>query len=238
MSLDDIIWTRAAEDWPQDEPLFSDRPPLRMPCVAFESIPAPKSAVIGFDVVLVTNLRTAKLLKNYSGIAEAKVICFGRAAFLAMTKYCDNVVLIDPSLRTIQDALGLLSSSLRGKTVLLPGPCERAFDLRSALATQGVFAKNLDLYRCKRELCFDYCEHDSIDFIFKFKGVICFASPSALISLFDYLAPRLPPKHLKAAVIGPSTARASGNYFQNLYIAKENSFAALVALAQKLRAAT
>lgn len=224
-----IIWTRSLEHWPQDQARLKAKnlKVLHLPCiqtVKINKVHIPHTSS-SHKVIVFTSERAAHFAL---GIASFVSLLHESRIFSFSTKAKD--ILKDfpvesfESIRSAENIASLLKIKIHPEShILLPGPKTRAVDLEYLLRTEGFHAQNLDLYETLPVL--KVSDEEKEFYIQNLEGPVFFASPSACEAFANALSPhknRLG-KELKVLALGPTTQKFCKRYFEEVYVAGENS---------------
>ena len=247
----DLIWTRAAAEWDDDEPLLASLDPAswtlwRLPCLATQPCTAdlsPSSSMGSSYTGLI--LTSATAVRVFAATAAgATLLRSGCPAYTHGPKTAALLTRLGAMPRhvdvaTAQELMGWLSKNLRPTDRLLwPRAKEAAFDLKAALAPFGIRVDDPVVYQTEPRLTDASGQPPTAaalaDWVARWSGVACFASPSAVTGFASALRPatnRLG-EALTAVCTGPTTAAAAAQHFAKVITAPRPGVAALLATAQ------
>ena len=232
-----LIWTRSREDWAEDQHLFQGykKKYLHMPCLRTNPLPfeleLPEKP---FYLAFTSSKGSEYFLKSKEGplaLQKAKSIyALGKASADPLLSAQFTVeVAHSKNGRDFKD--WLLERSQVDDLFVLPGACERAYNLAEGLQSAGRLATKVDIYNTLAAATTSLGASVGEDIILKISlgSVVCFASPSAVDGFSKSAAKR---SHIIAICIGETTAaRALG--FKGVYTAAEPTVDALFAEALK-----
>ncbi|MFK7873251.1 MAG: uroporphyrinogen-III synthase [Oligoflexales bacterium] len=212
-----IIWTRSKSDWEKDQSLFSTLDNiLHIPCIEKSHlsppIPSPKGSL-----TVCTSPETAHIIPA----SDEKIICFGEKTFQTLSQK-GHTDLEKIETTTAQGLLPYIQKNYQNfKSLWLPGPKNRAFDLSVFAKKNGWAFTVLDLYQTQTG-CF--APRELIQKLHALpQGVLCFASPSSAQGFLkqpqsqDFLS-------WPVCVIGETTqVFCESQHFTKIYTAKNQS---------------
>lgn len=232
-----LIWTRSKEDWEQDRAFFKDpKKVLHLPCITIAPLNISARPTFGTKYVIVTSQNALKFalrnpnLRTIIFDAEA-VFTFGQET----TQLCHsvglrNVVRISAA-HSSEELCKSVSQFLAPESpLMIIQALFPAFNSGSYLSSLGLDVTVVPVYktesRCRVRL--------SPAKLRALKGIVCFASPSAVEGFTTAIRNPKKLKTLTAVVIGPTTAKACGKQFKGIKIAKQARIESLIQLAEKL----
>jgi uroporphyrinogen-III synthase len=238
-----IIWTRSKSDWERDAALFGDVPVLHLPCIKTEALPA-RISRRQFDALVFTSVSGVRC-----ALADAKlgpivrkvrrVFTHGaRTAAVAADMGLEAKLIEEPTGAALGRFLATVLAP--GTKLLWPSASQVAHDITEDLAAAGVMVTRVPVYTTTRELCLpsglapDAGEKDHL--IRTLRGVVCFASPSAVQGFVHTLEPesnRLG-RELTAVAIGPTTRDACVPAFEKIVTCHEATTTALAGTGAEL----
>ncbi len=223
-----LVWTRGASDWDEDRALLAGiGGVVRVPCVRLVGLPAAPTK--HYDVYVVASAHTLAYFRLPAG---AQVHAFGAATAAAAARAGARVERHE-GLRTAAELASKLLILLDKNTIVaVPGAEAPAFDLTGALCAGGLAAEAIACYRTEAGATHPdgaaFSDEEARAFMAKTRGVVCFASPSAVAGF----CAAFPRTELAAACIGPTTAKAAAPRFTRTATASKNSLAGLIAAAR------
>lgn len=227
-----LVWTRALADWSDDQALLSGRTDLvRVPCVRLVTL-APAFDFKQFNVYVAAS---AHVFEHLSLTPGARIHVFGDATESA-ARQRGFAVVRHQGVRTAADWAPRLAAVLdQNQSVGVLSAAVPAFDLSAALRAAGIDATSIACYRTEAGAHkidgSPFTDAEARDFGARLRGVVCFASPSAV----EGFCAVFPSGSLAAVCIGPTTAKAAAAHFVRTATAAQNSLASLIDAASQLQ---
>jgi uroporphyrinogen-III synthase len=250
MFEDKIIWTRSLEDWPSDVRVLKSalEHVVHLPCIRTEALTQPLMpkfsqnqaiiAVFGSAKAVEYSLANAALTgllkraRRILALGSKTAACLQERGFRAET---------DSRWRGMADLAAHLTQSLSGsEAILAPGPKTRAMDLAELLEELDIDYIPVDVYETHpglRGANDELLLQTDIDRLQReLAGVVCFASPSAVIGFTKWLSPDLfgLRERLRVACIGETTQRKAIEHFDDCHVCPLQSVESLFSTALEL----
>lgn len=229
-----LIWTRSLEDWPKDKKILeiSQKDYLHVPCVQTKPLNFNFKSQSENSLIIFTSPRAviySLLNADFEKIlSSAYILCFGESSanVLQSRGYASEVFDSIESASEIPAQL-LKKNISKDKTIFLPGPRQRAFDLYESLSKMGFKVYSFDVYETISQLKFyDVIsetykrpnEDEKKKFILEWRGSVFLGSPSACKGFVEALEPQNNAlrKNLTAFVLGPTTFAVCKDYFERV----------------------
>lgn len=247
-----IIWTRSVEDWSTDVKFLQTEMSkiVHLPCIRTQVLRQIDLPIIEPNVAVTVVLASIKAaeyclanpsLKFWLQRASRLVVLGAKsAAFLRSHGY---PVETSSSWRGMTDlAHDLVESVSRDEIVISPGPKVRAFDLGEFMEHHGIHFLAIDIYettpglRGQDDQLLMQAEVDRLQR--ELAGVVCFASPSAVLGFTNWLDLSLfgLGDRLQAVCIGESSWRKASEHFEQCTISPLQSTESMFATALRLLA--
>lgn len=241
-----VIWTRSRADWDEDRALLARHglvgaSVLHVPCVALEAVAVGLSGYGEYTDWVLTSAHAVAFFAADAGRLAAlraapRVHTFGEATTAALAALGVNATAHE-GLRTAEELTARLALTLpESAAILVPGAREPAFDVAGAMRAGGRRADAVACYAAvtgaRRSDGSAFSAAHGKMLPLTWKGVACFASPSAVRGFTDAF-PATP--RLLALALGPTTASAARKHaFAAVQVAPENTLECLAEVAAEL----
>jgi uroporphyrinogen-III synthase len=244
-----LIWTRSIDAWQEDKLAFGEYAAqvIHLPCVSHKSI-TPElfsntnidklSSLVGLQaIVIITSLRCAKYIftnKNLLQIlCNKKIVCISSRAYTYLKNLNLRVHMLAAAVYASSVLVWLKNNIKKGDVIILPGPRIRAYDLYEKLKFYYKVIK-IDIYKTISHLHTPSLKIPNTKEIFELqktlKGIIFFASPSAVKGFVEVLDPQgnQLKYRLTAICIGNTTYSHCRDFFLQVHVSKQANIKSLL----------
>lgn len=236
-----LIWTRGNHNWELDCSLLKNFPMdiLHLPCITLSKVPISKNSNLSATSYIFTSPNGVKYgfedpkLRKFI-LKAKKVYTFGDTSYNLLLDH--GITPERPSgVNTSKELTDYLLCQLkREEPIISIGAQKVAYDISNELQDKGYNAQHLSVYKTTSYL---EASPTEVEIYKKYlKGIICFASPSAIDGFCNRFTPqenRLG-KELQAIAIGKTTLESCQPFFQKTALADKPTLISLIEKAKNL----
>jgi len=229
-AMKQIVWTRPAEDWDNDQKLMRSTQHVVLFPLTRQIEICPKLPQKPCDIVILTSKKAASVFIQKSqlskeALAKPEYITFGLETYKYLLGLNFRARLIEA--QSAKKFAETLSQEIKKTaSVWFPRPIDVAFELGEYLRSKGLEVYDIAMYRTEplksvepaqlQKLTADPC-------------IVCLASPSAVKSFVDIILSHDNGRFNRylPVVIGPTTKAAAQSYFKEVLVASHSTLQSL-----------
>ncbi|RYZ54857.1 MAG: uroporphyrinogen-III synthase [Proteobacteria bacterium] len=225
-----IVWTRPAEDWENDQKLMRSTQHVMLFPLTRQIEICPKLPQKPCDCVILTSKKAASAFMHKAqlpkeALQKPEYITFGLETYKYLLGLNLKARLIE-SQSAKKFAENLLLEIKKNAAVWFPRPIDVAFELSDYLRAQGLEVHDIAMYKTEPVKNLDAAQ---ISKLTADPCIVCLASPSAVKSFVDIVLTHDNGRFHRyiPVVIGPTTKAAAQSYFKEVLVASHTTLQSL-----------
>jgi uroporphyrinogen-III synthase len=225
-----IVWTRPAEDWENDQKLMRSTQHVMLFPLTRQIEICPTLPQKPCDLVILTSKKAAsafmlKAQMTKEALHKPEYITFGLETYKYLLGLNLKARLIE-SQSAKKFAESLLLEIKKSVSIWFPRPLDVAFELSDYLRAQGVEVHDIAMYKTEPVKNLDTAQLQKLT---ADPCIVCLASPSAVKSFVDIVLTHDAGRFHRyiPVVIGPTTKAAAQAYFKEVIVSSQTTLQSL-----------